>query len=130
MQDTEKEENSERIGVEIITPDGVTISAKPTFWERFIAPLGILGVLLLLAYGLAQLYAGYLGIEYYWGVGWAVGLLILMLIMRISLPITVGSYFGAVDVWGWDWYWGLLFAVPGLVLFGLYFVIAILKKDE
>ena len=37
------------------------------------------------------------------------------------LPITIGSYFGAVDVMGWDWYVGLAIAAPGL-----YFVAAAL----
>ena len=31
------------------------------------------------------------------------------------LPLTIGTFFGALDVWGWPWYGALLFAAPGLL---------------
>jgi hypothetical protein len=35
---------------------------------------------------------------------------------RFTLPITVGAFFGAMNVWEWHWALALLFAAPGLVL--------------
>jgi hypothetical protein len=37
-----------------------------------------------------------------------------MFLTRFSLPITVGSFFGAMNVWGWHWIGALVFAAPGL----------------
>jgi putrescine transport system substrate-binding protein len=69
-----------------------------------------------LAYGVAQIVAAYVGIEHHWG-GVAAGLLIgVSFLFRFTLPITIGSFFGAMDVWGWHWAVAAIFAVPGLLL--------------
>lgn len=65
--------------------------------------------------GVAQIWLGYVGIEWHLGELWAIGTLAVAFIFRITLPLTIGTYFGAVDVMGWDWYVGLLIAVPGLL---------------
>jgi len=65
--------------------------------------------------GVAQIWLGYVGIEWHLGELWAIGALAVAFIFRITLPLTIGTYFGAVDVMGWDWYVGLLIAVPGLL---------------
>ena len=77
--------------------------------------------LIFIVAGLFQLWLGYQGIEYHFGFGWALGALLVAFWFRFMLPITIGSYFGAVDVMGWDWYVGLAIAAPGL-----YFVAAAL----
>lgn len=76
-----------------------------------------------LVIGLIQLYVGYLGIEYHWGTTGAVICVVLAFLFRFMLPLTVGTFFGALDVWGWPWYGalaltvpGLAFALPGLVM--------------
>jgi hypothetical protein len=72
----------------------------------------MIGMLLL---SIAQLYAGYVGIEDGWGVGWAVGALACAAVLRFTLPITVGAFFAARDVWDWHWALAALFAAPGLL---------------
>ncbi len=36
------------------------------------------------------------------------------LVFRFTLPITIGAFFGAMDVWSWHWGLAALFAAPGL----------------
>jgi hypothetical protein len=37
-------------------------------------------------------------------------------VFRFTLPITIGSFFAAMEVFGWHWIIALLFAAPGLAL--------------
>lgn len=67
------------------------------------------------AFGIAQIVVGYIGLQVMigtWvavvGLGFAFGL-------RIMLPMTIGSFFGAIEVLGWPWWGALLFAAPGLL---------------
>ena len=76
---------------------------------------GTLGVVIFLIVGLVQIYAGYLGIEYHLGSGWAIGAVIATLFFQFPIILTVGTFFGALDVWGWPWYGALVFAMPGLL---------------
>jgi len=77
---------------------------------------GGVGVIFFLLVGVAQLIIGYLGIEYHLGGGWAVGLVIASLFFRITFPLTIGTFFGALDVLGWSWFGALLITLPGLLL--------------
>lgn len=77
--------------------------------------LTLLGILALPAFAFFQLVLGYLGIEYHLGMWWGIAGLAVGLIFRFTLPLTIGVYFGAVDVLDWHWLVGLLVAVPGLV---------------
>jgi hypothetical protein len=71
--------------------------------------------IMFLAVGAVQIYLGFIGIEYHLG-GWAAWVAIgLMFVGRLMLPLTIGCYFGAVNVWGWEWWQGLLIAAPGLL---------------
>lgn len=70
--------------------------------------------LALIVIGLVQLALGFVGIEHHFGVYWAVAALVVAFWFRFLLPITIGSYFGAVDVMGWEWYVGVAVAAPGL----------------
>ena len=74
------------------------------------------GVIFFLIVGVAQMVIGYWGIEYHLGDGWAIGLLIASLVFRITFPLTIGTFFGALDVLGWSWIGALLITLPGLVL--------------
>ena len=74
------------------------------------------GAIFFLIVGLAQMVIGYWGIEYHLGDGWAIGLLIASLVFRITFPLTIGTFFGALDVLGWSWIGALLITLPGLVL--------------
>jgi len=76
--------------------------------------LGIIWVMLIMAYSFAQLIAGYTGVEYYYGGMWAGIALGVALIMRFTLPVTIGSFYCAMEVWGWHWGLAALFAAPGL----------------
>ena len=71
--------------------------------------------ILFIAVGIAQLYAGFLGIEFHFGQIWAWAGVGVAIFLRVMLPLTIGSFFGAMDVWGWEWYWAALFAAPGLL---------------
>ena len=74
----------------------------------------VFGCLLLLAYGLIQIYAGWVGIQHHLGNGWAVAAMVAMC-FRFSLPLTIGAFFCATDIWGWHWAGALLFVCPGLL---------------
>ena len=77
---------------------------------------GGFGVILMLGIGLAQIVIGYIGIEYHFGAGWAIGAVVLALMFRFSFPLTVGTFFGAIDVFGFSWVIALLITLPGLLL--------------
>lgn len=70
-------------------------------------------------YGVAQIWAGYIGIDHHLGTGWAIGAVVVAILFRFSLPITIGSFFGAMNVWGWPWYGAFIFAAPGLAFMAL-----------
>lgn len=78
--------------------------------------LGIVGFLAFMAFGIAHLIAGFAGIEQGIGSIWAWIALFAALALRFTLPITVGAFFGAMNVWGWHWALAALFAAPGLLL--------------
>ena len=77
---------------------------------------GGFGVMLMLGIGLAQMVIGYIGIDYHFGAGWAIGAVVLALVFRFSLPLTVGTFFGAMDVFGFSFIVALLITLPGLLL--------------
>ena len=77
---------------------------------------GGVGVIFFLLIGLVQIVVGYLGIEYHLGSGWAIGLVIASIFFRISFPLTIGTFFGALDVLGWPWYGALILTLPGVLL--------------
>ena len=79
------------------------------------AALGAFGFIIFLVVGIAQAYVGFLGIEYHFGELWAWGAIVLAFFLRIMFPLTIGTYFGAVDVLGWPWYGGVALAAPGLL---------------
>lgn len=70
---------------------------------------------LVIVYGIAQIVAGYLGIDFHFGAIWAAVAIIASLMFRFTLPLTIGAFFGAMDVWEWHWALAALFAVPGLI---------------
>ncbi|UYM16293.1 hypothetical protein [Endozoicomonas euniceicola] len=74
----------------------------------------VIGFILFFLFGIAQLIAGYVGIDYHFGVAWAIAALIASLMFRFTLPITIGAFFGAMDVWGWSWVLSLVFVAPGV----------------
>lgn len=76
--------------------------------------LSVVGVIGFLLFGIAQLCGGYLGIEHHLGSIWAFVAIFLALGLRFTLPITIGVFFGAMDVWDWHWALAGLFAAPGL----------------
>jgi hypothetical protein len=80
---------------------------------QFIGGMGLF--VSFLAIGAIQIYVGFLGIEFHLGEGWAWGAIAVGFIFRLMLPLTVGTFFGAMDVWGWPWYGALLIAAPGLL---------------
>ena len=83
--------------------------------EKFLISLGVVGYISFLLLGLAQIIVGSMGIDHHFGSFWGTVSIFLAFIFRITLPVTIGSYFGAVDVLGWEWYFALAFAVPGLI---------------
>ncbi len=75
---------------------------------------GCLVALLLMILGLAYLWIGIVGIKHQFG-GLAVIIAIFFLtLFRFTLPLSIGTYFGIVDVIGWPWWVGLLIAAPSL----------------
>lgn len=74
-----------------------------------------LGFVALAAFGIAQLVIGFMGIKYGLGGFWAWAAVIAAFMFRFTLPITVGAFFGAMNVLGWHWTLAVLFAAPGLL---------------
>lgn len=77
--------------------------------------LSVIGVIAFLGFSLAQLAVGFAGIEDWAGSFWAWAALICAIPFRFTLPITIGAFFGAMNVLGWHWALALLFATPGLL---------------
>ncbi|MCA3269667.1 MAG: hypothetical protein INF44_04870 [Thalassospira sp.] len=70
----------------------------------------------ILLLGIAHICAGYAGIDYHFGSVWAFIAIFLALVLRFTLPVTIGAFFGAMDVWDWHWAFAAFFTAPGLVL--------------
>ncbi|KAA6185287.1 hypothetical protein F2Q65_09310 [Thiohalocapsa marina] len=68
-----------------------------------------------IVYGIAQFIAAWAGIELYLGPLWAGAALLVAVFFRFTLPVTLGAFFGAMDVWQWHWALAAVFAAPGLV---------------
>ena len=77
--------------------------------------MAFIGALILIGIGIAQLIIGFQGIEYHFGEIWAFIALFAAFFLRIMFPLTIGCYFGAVDVLGWEWYSALLITAPGFL---------------
>ena len=75
----------------------------------------IIGMILFLLYGIAQLIVGAAGIDFYFGGFWSGLAIFLAIFFRVTLPITIGAFFGALEVFNWHWALALLFAAPGLI---------------
>jgi MFS family permease len=82
---------------------------------------GCLFMAVVALFALAQLLAGYTGIQHHLGTVAALIALFLAFYARFTLPLTVGAFFGAWNVWGWHWFWALVFAAPGVVFVVLMF---------
>ena len=98
---------------------------------------GGIGVVFFLGFAIAQGAIGFLGVEYHFGSGWAIGVLVLAFVFRFTLPLTIGTFFGALDVFGWPWYGalfitlpGLLFMVPGAIGMAVVGLASILKGNS
>ena len=63
---------------------------------------GGLGVTFFIGFAIFSSIVGYLGVEYHLGSGWAIGCLIAAFVFRFSLPLTIGFFFGLIDVLGWN----------------------------
>jgi hypothetical protein len=72
-------------------------------------------VLFFICLGIFQLVLGYLGIEHHLGAGWAIGAVVAAFMFRFTLPLTVGTFFGVLDVLEWNWFFALLVTAPGLI---------------
>jgi len=77
--------------------------------------MGAFSGIIFLIVGIIQIFVGYIGIEYHLGSGFAIGALILGFVFRIMFPLTIGTFFGALDVFGWPWFGALALAAPGLL---------------
>lgn len=75
-----------------------------------------IGCILFAVYGVAQIVAAFVGLDYYVGTLWAVVIMAACIWFRFTLPLTIASFFGALHVWEWHWFFALIFAAPGLLL--------------
>lgn len=87
----------------------------------------IIGFFLFLVYGIAQIVAGYVGIDFHLGAVWAGIATVAALMFRFTLPITIGAFFGAMNVWHWHWALAALFAAPGLAFIIPGVIVAIIE---
>ena len=97
----------------------IDLTKKPPFADRFVSALRgqlfIVWMIFIFLYGVFQVYAGYLGIQDGLGTLCAVIAVAVAFLFKFSLPITIGAFFGAMNVWGWHWFLAALFAAPGLM---------------
>jgi hypothetical protein len=84
------------------------------------------GIISFFLFTFFQIYAAYLGFDYFLGSVFAILMIFLSLLLRFSLPITIAAFFGAIKVWHWHWFFatifispGLLFVIPGLFVITL-----------
>ena len=77
--------------------------------------IGILALTAFFVFVSAQIAAGYVGIDHSIGPLWALIAVFSAVLLRFTLPITIGAFFGAMNLWGWHWAVALLFATPGLL---------------
>ena len=77
--------------------------------------MSVLAIPLFLLIGLGQLFLGYVGLELLLGTWAAIGGIVVAFMLRFMLPMTIGSYFGAVDFMGWPWWAGVLVVAPGII---------------
>lgn len=94
--------------------------------------LGILYFLCIFAFGIAQLSIGFLGIEHHLGSLWAWLSLGAAVLFKFTLPVTIGVFFGAMNILGWHWFFALIFALPGLLVMvpGVFATILSLVMDQ
>lgn len=81
--------------------------------------LGVGGFIIFMGYGIPQIVAGYVGIGFHFCAVWAGVAIVAALMFCFTLPITIGAFFGAMDVWGWHWGFAapsLAFLMPGVIL--------------
>jgi len=76
---------------------------------------GGLGIIFFLLFAVVQAAIGFMGIEYHLGHGWAIGFLIAAFIFRFTLPLTIGTFFGALNVLDWPLIGAILITLPGLI---------------
>ena len=79
------------------------------------AALGIFGFIIFLGVGVVQIYAGFIGIEYHLGYWWAIAAVGASFLLRIMLPLTIGTFFGIINVLEWHWVIALLLTLPSLI---------------
>ncbi|MFA5965859.1 MAG: hypothetical protein WC804_17730 [Sphingomonas sp.] len=72
------------------------------------------GCIVILIYGVAQIWAAFAGAAFYTSTFWGGVIVIACLMLRFTLPLTIFGFLGAMMVWGWAWYWAALFVAPGL----------------
>tara|TARA_B100001287_G_C22457651_1_gene423540 strand:- start:272 stop:682 length:411 start_codon:yes stop_codon:yes gene_type:complete len=80
--------------------------------------MGYLGAFTGIAFliiGIVQAIVGYLGIEYHLGTLAAVIAILIAFFFRIMLPLTIGTFFGALNVLNWHWFGALILTIPGLL---------------
>lgn len=91
----------------------------------------VLVTVTVIGFGIAQLIAGFDGLQHYLGTIGAVIVLLLCSATRLTLPLVISSFLGAMVVWGWPWYCAALFAAPGLVLMvpGIALAVASMSRE-
>lgn len=83
--------------------------------EKINTTLGCGFAILMMAFGLLQIGAGWLGIAHSFGSGWAVAAVVAAIFFRFTIPIVVGAFLCAKNIWDWHWILAALFAAPGLL---------------
>jgi len=77
--------------------------------------IGLFALCVFFVYTTAQMSAAFAGISHGLSQLWALVALCAALLLRFTLPVTIGAFFGAMQIWGWHWALALLFAAPGLI---------------
>ena len=76
----------------------------------------ITALIALLAWRMARVWVGLLGLAQLLGLPWASALMALLLLSNAMLPVRLCAVFGAVWVWHWPGMVAVIFAAPRLVL--------------
>jgi hypothetical protein len=75
-----------------------------------------MALIALTTFRVTRLVIGAIGLQYEFGLVWALLGALVLVLLRFTLPIRIGAVIALVSVWRWPWIAALIFAAPRLVL--------------
>ena len=80
-----------------------------------IIKIGLIAVILLISLIFFHIIVGFLGLQYYFGSIMGIFLIIMCFLLKFFIPISIATFFGALNVIEWHWIPSLLISLPGII---------------